>query len=81
MKTLGMIDALIKHLNASRKKLSEDEMLANEHFADFQAQLIKENVYLNEKIVEDSKLILSLNVQLKKSKVQLVSREQLRETM
>ena len=79
MKTLGMIDALIKHLNASRKKLSEDEMLANEHFADFQAQLIKENVYLNEKIVEDTKLLLSLNVQLKKSKVQLVSREQLRE--
>jgi peptidoglycan hydrolase CwlO-like protein len=77
-KTLLMIDSLISHLEASRKKLSEDEMLANEHFADFHSQMIKENTYLAEKIVEDNKLLLNLNVQLKKSQGQLVRREQLR---
>jgi len=78
-KTLGMIDALIKHLEASRKKLSEDEMLANEHFADFQAQMFKENKYLAEKIEEDTKTLLSLNSQLKKSKGQYDRREKLKE--
>ena len=77
-KTLAMIDALIKHLQESRRKLSEDEMLANEHFADFQAQLIKENTYLIEKVEEDAKLILNLNVQLKKSQGQAERREVLR---
>jgi len=78
-RTLAMIDALIKHLQESRKKLSDDEMLANEHFADFQAQLIKENIYLQEKIEEETKTLLSLAVQLRKSRTQLVTREQLRE--
>jgi len=78
-KTLGMIDALIKHLTASRKKLSEDEMLANEHFADYQAQMFKENRYLADKIEEDVKLLLSLNVQLKKSNGQYKRREKLKE--
>jgi hypothetical protein len=77
-KTLGMIDALIAHLEASRKKLSEDEMLANEHFADFQAQMIKENHYLEEKIAEANRLLLSLNVQLKKAQAQHARREALR---
>lgn len=77
-KTLLMIDSLIKHLEASRKKLSEDEMLANEHFADFQAQMIKENNYLKEKIAEDVKLLLNLNVQLTKAKAQHTRRENLR---
>ena len=77
-KTISMIDALIAHLEKSRKKLSEDEMLANEHFADFQAQMIKENVYLAEKIVEDDKKLLSLNVELKTSQGQLARREALR---
>jgi len=77
-KTLAMIDALIKHLEESRKKLSEDEMLANEHFADFQAQMIKENKYLAEKIDEDKKTLLNLNSQLTKSKGQYDRREKLR---
>ena len=77
-KTIGMINALIAHLETSRKKLSEDEMLANEHFADFQAQMIKENVYLAEKIVEDDKLILNLQVQLRQSQGQYTRRELLR---
>ena len=77
-KTLAMIDSLIKHLEESRKKLSEDEMLANEHFADFQAQLIKENIYLGEKIEEDVKILLTLNVQLIESKGQEQRREVLR---
>jgi len=78
-KTLGMIDALIKHLESSRKKLSEDEMLANEHFADYQAQMFKENRYLAEKIEEDKKALLSSNVQLKKAKGQYKRREKLKE--
>jgi hypothetical protein len=77
-KTLLMIDSLISHLEASRKKLSEDEMLANEHFADFHSQMIKENTYLAEKIVEDNKLLLNLNVQLTKAQGQLKRREALR---
>jgi len=78
-KTLGMIDALIKHLDESRKKLSEDEMLANEHFADYQAQMLKENRYLHDKIEEDIKQLLSSNVQLKKAKGQFTRREKLKE--
>jgi septal ring factor EnvC (AmiA/AmiB activator) len=77
-KTLLMIDSLIKHLEASRKKLSEDEMLANEHFADYQAQMLKENAYLTDKIAEDNKLLLNFGVQLKKAKGQWTSREALR---
>jgi len=77
-KTLAMIDALITHLEHSRKKLSEDEMLANEHFADYQASMLKENEYLTSKIVEDDKLLLSLNVELKTSQGQLARREALR---
>ena len=77
-KTLTMIDALVAHLETSRKKLSEDEMLANEHFADFQAQMLKENVYLAEKIVEDDNLLLKLTVELKTSEGQLARREALR---
>jgi hypothetical protein len=77
-KTLLMIDALVKHLENSRRKLSEDEMLANEHFADFQAQMFKENAYLAEKVAEDNKLLLSLNVQLTKARGQHARRERLR---
>jgi peptidoglycan hydrolase CwlO-like protein len=77
-KTLLMIDSLIKHLETSRRKLSEDEMLANEHFADFQAQMFKENAYLAEKVAEDNKLLLSLNVQLTKAQGQHSRREKLR---
>jgi peptidoglycan hydrolase CwlO-like protein len=77
-KTLLMIDSLIKHLENSRRKLSEDEMLANEHFADFQAQMFKENAYLAEKVAEDNKLLLNLNVQLTKAQGQLARREKLR---
>jgi len=77
-KTLAMIDALIKHLEDSRKKLSEDEMLANEHFADFQDQMIKEDKYLEEKIVEDDKSLTDLTVQLRKSNAQHDRREKLR---
>jgi len=73
-----MIDALVKHLENSRRKLSEDEMLANEHFADFQAQMFKENAYLAEKVAEDNKLLLSLNVQLTKARGQHARRERLR---
>jgi len=78
-KVLGMIDNLIKHLNDSRKKLSEDEMLANEHFADFQSQMIKENKYLRQKIVEDQKHLVRLGVHLKKAQDQYTRREALRE--
>lgn len=77
-KTLLLIDSLIKHLEASRKKLSEDEMLANEHFADFQAQMFKENTYLAEKVAEDNKLLLNLNVQLTRAQGQHSRREKLR---
>jgi len=77
-KTLLMIDALIKHLEESRKKLSEDEMLANEHFADFQDQMIKEDKYLAEKIAEDDKSLIDLTVQLRKSNGQHDRREKLR---
>jgi len=73
-----MIDALIKHLEESRKKLSEDEMLANEHFADFQDQMIKEDKYLAEKIAEDDKSLIDLTVQLRKSNGQHDRREKLR---
>lgn len=77
-KTILMIDSLINHLQTSRRKLSEDEMLANEHFADFQAQMLKENGYLAEKIQEDNKLLLNLNVQLTKAEGQYTRREKLR---
>jgi peptidoglycan hydrolase CwlO-like protein len=77
-KTLLMIDALIKHLEESRKKLSDDEMLANEHFADFHSQMLKENKYLAEKIEEDNKALLDLNSQLRKAKGQFDRREKLR---
>jgi uncharacterized protein (DUF3084 family) len=77
-KTLLLIDELIKHLEASRKKLSEDEMLANEHFADFHSQMLKENSYLADKIKEDEKHLLDLNVQLTKAQAQYKRRELLR---
>ena len=77
-KVLLLIDSLIKHLEESRKKLSEDELLANEHFADFQAQLIKENQFLADKIAEDVKLLLDLSSQLRKSQGQFDRRERLR---
>jgi len=64
-----MIDALVKHLRATRRKLSENEMQANEHLADFQSQMIKENKYLRQKIVELNKnLILRLLIKERRIK-------------
>jgi len=57
-----MIDALVKHLRATRRKLSENEMQANEHLADFQSQMIKENKYLRQKIVELNKNLIVYKV-------------------
>jgi hypothetical protein len=78
-KTLGMIDSLIKHLHASRRKLSDDELLANEHFADYQTQMLKENQILSEKVVVDQNTLLSLNVQLRKAQATYTRRERLRQ--
>lgn len=78
-KTLGMIDALIKHLHASRRKLSEDELKANEHFADYQTQMLKENSILAEKVEQDKANLLKLNVQLRKAQATYTRRERLRQ--
>jgi len=78
-KILAMIDALVKHLRASRRKLSEDEMLANEHFADFQSQMIKENRYLKQKIVELNKNLIAYRVQLNLAQASYKKREELRQ--
>jgi hypothetical protein len=78
-KTLGMIDSLIKHLHASRRKLSEDELLANEHFADYQTQMLKENSILAEKVTADQNSLLRLNVQLRKAQATYQRREKLRQ--
>jgi len=78
-KVLAMLDGLIKHLQDSRRKLSEDEMLANEHFADFQSQMLKENRYLAGKIVQERKYLLKLSVQLTESQAQFKRRDTLRQ--
>jgi len=78
-KVLAMLDGLIKHLQDSRRKLSEDEMLANEHFADFQSQMIKENKYLVGKIKVERQYLLKLAVQLTESQAQYKRRETLRQ--
>ena len=74
-----MIDSLIKHLRASRRQLSNDELKANEHFADYQTQMLKENQILAEKVTQDQNNLLSLNVQLRKAQATYGRRERLRE--
>jgi len=74
-----MIDGLIAHLRASRKKLTESEIKAAEDFAVFQNSTEKENEYLEEKIAELTKEILDLTNQINVSKVQLVKRKKLRD--
>jgi hypothetical protein len=76
---LGMIDGLIAHLRASRRKLTKDEIQASEDFAIFHNSMEKENEYLEEKIAELTKEILSLTNQLNISKVQLIKRKKLRD--
>jgi len=75
---LGMIDGLVKHLRASRRKLTSDEVHAAEDFAIFHNSMEKENVYLREKIKELTREITSLTNQLNVSRVQLVKRKKLR---
>jgi hypothetical protein len=77
-KVLGMIDGLIKHLRASRRKLTSDEIHAAEDFAIFQNAMIKENKYLEAKIKELTAEIIDLTAQIKVSRVQLIKRKQLR---
>ena len=76
---LKMIDGLVAHLRASRRKLTRDEIHAAEDFAIFHNSMEKENEYLAEKIKELTKEILSLTNQLNVSRAQLVKRKQLRD--
>jgi ribosomal protein L24 len=78
-RVVKMIDALIAHLRASRKRLTEMEIKAAEDFAIFQNSTEKENEYLEEKIAELTKEILELTNQINISKVQLVKRKKLRD--
>lgn len=78
-KILGMIDGLINHLRASRRKLTRDEIHAAEDFAIFQNSMFAENKYLKKKIAELTKEITSLTNQIRVSRVQLVKRRALRD--
>jgi hypothetical protein len=78
-KILKMIDNLIAHLEASRERLTKDEIRAAEDFAIFHNNMEKENEYLEEKIAEITKEILNLTNQINVAKVQLVKRKKLRD--
>lgn len=78
-KVLGMIDGLVAHLRASRKKLTQDEIKAAEDFAVFQDSTEKENEYLEEKIKQLTAEIDSLTNQIRVSRIQLAKRIKLRD--
>jgi len=78
-KVLGMIDGLVRHLRESRRKLTKDEVNASEDFAVFHNSMEKENEYLEEKIKELTKEIVSLTNQLNVARVQLSKRKALRD--
>jgi len=78
-KILGMIDGLVTHLRNSRRKLTRDEINASEDFAVFHNSMEKENEYLEEKIKEITKEIVSLTNQLNVARVQLTKRKNLRD--
>jgi hypothetical protein len=78
-RVLGMIDNLIRHLRASRRKLTADEIHAAEDFAVFHNSMEQENEYLAEKIKQLTAEIHSLTSQLRVSRAQLVKRKALRD--
>jgi chromosome segregation ATPase len=76
---LGLIDGLIRHLRESRRRLTRDEIHAAEDFAIFHNSMERENEYLEKKIRELTKEIVSLTNQLNVARVQLVKRKNLRD--
>jgi len=77
-RVLAMLDKLVEHLKASRKRLTEDEVKAAGDFASFKVNLAEEQSHLTKSIEALEKKIKNLTNQINVVNSQLIKRKSLK---